>query len=235
MNTIPYPTSRTIHRKDPADTPPTSCGALNIHLISTFLGSLLVLTLWTQATALAPALAFVITFGAISGAIIGLPPASVAYILHHSPVPASNYGGPAPAQDTSALGDAATVGESSADLESERTTIASSKLGQWTGMMYTFSAAFALIGPVIAGHLVKQYHRNYLTVQLWSGFCLLLCAVCMGVGRVCVGRGGRRGVVVSGVGGEDGKDEGREEAEGEGREKAEGGMSGEREGKSGKC
>ena len=48
-------------------------------------------------------------------------------------------------------------------------------------MMYTGSAVFALTGPVIAGHIVSEYGDNYLTVQLWSGLCLLLAALCMSV------------------------------------------------------
>ncbi|KAI5205866.1 MFS general substrate transporter [Aureobasidium subglaciale] len=52
------------------------------------------------------------------------------------------------------------------------------KLGQWTGMMYTAAAPFALVGPVIAGHLVTRYD-TYLGVQIWSGVCLLLSAICM--------------------------------------------------------
>ncbi|KEQ64126.1 MFS general substrate transporter [Aureobasidium melanogenum CBS 110374] len=52
------------------------------------------------------------------------------------------------------------------------------RLGHWTGMMYTASAPFALVGPVIAGHLVTEY-QTYLGVQIWSGLCLLLSAICM--------------------------------------------------------
>lgn len=107
------------------------------------IGSLLVLILWTQAKTLGPALAFVIIFGAVSGAIIGMPPASVAWVLHQGRPDDSN------------------------------------RLGQWVGMMYSCSAAFALTGPVIAGHLITEYEDNYLTVQLWSGFCLFLGGVCM--------------------------------------------------------
>ncbi|KAK5126415.1 hypothetical protein LTR85_010651 [Meristemomyces frigidus] len=58
---------------------------------------------------------------------------------------------------------------------------AQAKLGQWTGMMYSASAIFALTGPVIAGHLISEYGRNFLTVQFWSGACLLLSACCMGI------------------------------------------------------
>lgn len=58
------------------------------------------------------------------------------------------------------------------------------KLGQWTGMMYTGSAIFALTGPVIAGYLVGHF-QSYLTVQLWSGTCLFLCFVCMAIARLC--------------------------------------------------
>lgn len=60
------------------------------------------------------------------------------------------------------------------------------KLGQWTGMMYSVAAIFALTGPVIAGHLVSHYHR-YITVQLWSGSCLFLGAVCMLMARLQAG------------------------------------------------
>ncbi|KAG9532226.1 MFS general substrate transporter, partial [Aureobasidium melanogenum] len=52
------------------------------------------------------------------------------------------------------------------------------RLGHWTGMMYTAAAPFALVGPVIAGHLVTEY-ETYLGVQIWSGMCLLLSAICM--------------------------------------------------------
>ncbi|KAG9633654.1 MFS general substrate transporter, partial [Aureobasidium melanogenum] len=52
------------------------------------------------------------------------------------------------------------------------------RLGHWTGMMYTAAAPFALVGPVIAGHLVTEY-ETYLGVQIWSGLCLLLSAICM--------------------------------------------------------
>ena len=52
------------------------------------------------------------------------------------------------------------------------------RLGQWTGMMYTAAAPFALIGPVISGHLITAY-ETFLTVQIWSGLCLFLSAVCM--------------------------------------------------------
>lgn len=138
-------------------------------MISTAVGSLLVLILWTQAFTLGPALAFVITFGAVSGAIIGLPPASIAYILQHAPP--------------------GTLERTGTDDTASSTMVSSSKLGQWTGMMYTAAAIPSLTGPVIAGHLVQRYNKNYLTIQLWSGFCLLLSAICMGIGRLYVGRG----------------------------------------------
>lgn len=60
-------------------------GALNVHAVNTFISSLLVLCLWTQASTIALAIAFVVLFGAISGAVIGLPPASVANILDSDP------------------------------------------------------------------------------------------------------------------------------------------------------
>jgi MFS family permease len=117
-------------------------GALNVHAVVTFAASLLVLLLWTMAKTVPAAIAFVVLFGIFSGAVIGLPPASVAYILGQHPE-------------------------------------AQSRLGQWTGMMYSSAAIFALTGPVIAGHLISHYGDSFLTVQCWSGVCLFLSAVCM--------------------------------------------------------
>ena len=123
-------------------------GALNVHAVVTFIASLLILLLWTMTKAVSSAIAFVVLFGIFSGAVIGLPPASVASIL-----------GP--------------------DAKAQ------SKLGQWTGMMYSSAALFAFTGPVIAGHLVSDYEGNYLTVQCWSGICLFLSAVCMTMAIYC--------------------------------------------------
>lgn len=117
-------------------------GALNVHCVVTFVASLLVLILWTLAETVPTAISFVILFGIFSGAVIGLPPASMAHIL-----------GPDPA--------------------------AQARLGQWTGMMYSSSAIFALTGPVIAGHLITDFNQNYITVQVWSGGCMFLSALCM--------------------------------------------------------
>lgn len=122
-------------------------GALNVHCFVTFVAALLTLLLWSLANSANAAIAFVITFGAFSGAVIGLPPASVAYVL-----------GPDPKQQA--------------------------KLGQWTGMMYSTAAVFALTGPVIAGHLITEY-KTYLTVQLWAGACMFLSASCMACGIWC--------------------------------------------------
>lgn len=49
--------------------------------------------------------------------------------------------------------------------------------------MYTAAAPFALSGPVIAGYLLHHYGRvdNFISVQLQSGFCLLLSAISMAV------------------------------------------------------
>jgi MCP family monocarboxylic acid transporter-like MFS transporter 10 len=60
--------------------------------------------------------------------------------------------------------------------------LAKKKLGHWTGMMYSFAAIPALTGPVIAGYLITTY-KTYLTLQLWSGFCLFISFVCMVVAR----------------------------------------------------
>lgn len=110
------------------------------------MASAFVLLLWTLAGTAGAAIAFVVLFGAVSGAVIGLPAASVAHIL--------------------------------GSKRSER-----AKLGHWTGMMYTAASPFALAGPVIAGHLLRRYGKvdNFISVQLWSGFCLLLAASSMAV------------------------------------------------------
>lgn len=129
-------------------------GALNVHMIVTFIASLLVLVGWTLSSTVPAAIAFVVLFGIFSGAVIGLPPASVAYVL-----------GPYPE--------------------------AQAKLGQWTGMMYSLSAIAALTGPIIAGHLISEY-ETYLTVQMWSGTCLLLSAICMGIAIYCRSRAMRQ-------------------------------------------
>ena len=123
-------------------------GALNVHAVVTFAASMLVLLLWTMAKTVPAAIAFVVLFVIFSGAVIGLPPASVAYVL-----------GP--------------------------NSKAQSKLGQWTGMMYSSAALFALTGPVIAGHLISYYGQNYLTVQCWSGVCLFLSSCCMAMAIYC--------------------------------------------------
>lgn len=122
-------------------------GALNVHAAVTFIAALLVLVGWTLSNTVSAAIAFVVLFGIFSGAVIGLPPASVAYVL-----------GPFPE--------------------------AQAKLGQWTGMMYSLSAVAALTGPVIAGYLISKY-ETYLTVQMWSGTCLLLSAICMAIAISC--------------------------------------------------
>ncbi|KAF2863396.1 MFS general substrate transporter [Piedraia hortae CBS 480.64] len=115
-------------------------GALRVHACVTFIAAMLILTCWTTAKTVSAAMGFVVVFGIFSGAVIGLPPASVAHILGPDHI---------------------------------------NKLGQWTGILYSSSAIFALTGPVIAGHLITAYNRNFLTVQLWSGFCLLFSSGCM--------------------------------------------------------
>jgi MFS family permease len=102
-------------------------GALNMHLGSQFIASLLTLILWTLAGSETDAIAFCVVFGIFSGMVIGLPPASIGNILNCS------YTAPG------------------------TTHYAKKKLGHWTGMMYTFAAIPALTGPVIAGHLITQF------------------------------------------------------------------------------
>lgn len=127
-------------------------GALNMHIGTQIVCSLLVFILWTLAGSTAAAIAFCVFFGAFSGSVIGLPPASIANILRCTYTEPSNV------------------------------HLSHSKLGQWTGMMYSVAAIPALIGPLIAGHLVTQY-STYLTVQLWSGVSLFISALCMIVAR----------------------------------------------------
>lgn len=55
-------------------------GALHVHCTVTYVASMLVLFLWQFADSLQAAIAFVVCFGAFSGAVIGLPPASCAQI-----------------------------------------------------------------------------------------------------------------------------------------------------------
>jgi hypothetical protein len=67
-------------------------GALNVHAVVTFAASLLVLLLWTMAKTVPAAITFVVMFGISSGAVIGLPPASVACILGPDPIAQSRLG-----------------------------------------------------------------------------------------------------------------------------------------------
>lgn len=116
----------------------TRFDAVEVHCVVTTVTSLLCFLLWTFASNLNATLAFVVIFGAFSGSVIGLPPASMANILMSN----------------------------------------TEKLGQWVGMMYTVSAPFALAGPLIAGLLVSEHGYRYITIQCWSGACLLCSAVC---------------------------------------------------------
>jgi len=127
-------------------------GALHVHFVVMFVASILLLAMWTTVNNVAGAFAFVILFGAFSGAVIGMPPATIAHIINHAP-------------DTD-----------------------HSRMGHWTGMMYTVAAPFALTGPVIAGYLITRFGNNFLTVQLWSGMCLFLSSMCIAAGMYCMHR-----------------------------------------------
>ncbi|KAL0259905.1 hypothetical protein SLS55_005646 [Diplodia seriata] len=118
-------------------------GAVRVHTVVTGISSLLLLILWTLAPNFDVAMVFIGLFGVFSGAVIGLPPASMANLLGKDPH-------------------------------------RQAKLGQWTGMMYTFAGIPSLIGPIIAGHLITEYD-TYITVQVWSGACLMVSTVCMGI------------------------------------------------------
>lgn len=118
-------------------------GAVFIHWIVTMVAAILCLCMWPFLTSVGGAVAFVILFGIFSGAVIGMPPASVMWILQR---------------------------DKNGDDQ---------RVGQWVGMMYTVAAIPALIGPVIAGVLIRETNNNYLTLQLWSGLCLAISACCM--------------------------------------------------------
>ena len=104
-------------------------GALNMHYMTTIICTILIYTLWTLASALPAAISFCVFFGIFSGAVIGLPPASMSNILECTYV------------------------------DKDNAHIARAKLGQWTGMMYTIAAIPSLTGPIIAGHLVSMYNN----------------------------------------------------------------------------
>jgi MCP family monocarboxylic acid transporter-like MFS transporter 10 len=59
-------------------------GALNVHASVTLIASLLVLLLWTLAKSTEAAVVFVVLFGTVSGAVVGMPAASIANILGSS-------------------------------------------------------------------------------------------------------------------------------------------------------
>ncbi|KAF2157876.1 MFS general substrate transporter [Myriangium duriaei CBS 260.36] len=122
-------------------------GALNVHASVTLVASCLCIFLWPFANTVPSAIAFVLLFGAFSGSVIGLPPASMAAIL-------------GPSREAQA------------------------KLGHWTGMMYTVAAPFALTGPFIEGWFIKRYNYNYLTIQMFSGGCLMTAALLMVAARL---------------------------------------------------
>ncbi|KAK0290543.1 pre-rRNA processing [Friedmanniomyces endolithicus] len=121
-----------------------SYGALHVHGFVTATASILLMTFWTTANTVGKAIGFVLIFGMFSGAVIGLPPASMAFII------------------------------------GKTDKLAQARLGQRVGMMYSIASLPALVGPLIAGHLITQF-GTFLAVQLWSGGCLMASTACMGV------------------------------------------------------
>ncbi|KAF2760733.1 MFS general substrate transporter [Pseudovirgaria hyperparasitica] len=67
-------------------------GALNLHIVATSVIAILVLCFWTLINNTAGAIGFVVIFGIFSGTVIGLPPASTAYILEQSGAQQSRLG-----------------------------------------------------------------------------------------------------------------------------------------------
>jgi MCP family monocarboxylic acid transporter-like MFS transporter 10 len=125
-------------------------GALNLHFITTFICGILILTLWVLAKALPAAIAFCVFFGIFSGAVIGLPPASISNILECTYVEESNK------------------------------HKAAAKLGQWTGMMYSIAAIPSLVGPIIAGHLISKYNTYItVQVWSGTMLILSVCCMCV--------------------------------------------------------
>lgn len=125
-------------------------GALNMHIGSQFIASMLTFVLWSLAGSETDAIAFCVVFGVFSGMVIGLPPASIGNILNCS------Y------------------------TEPGTTHFAKKKLGHWTGMMYTFAGIPALTGPLIAGHLITKYNTYITvqmwsgTTLMLSCFCMIM-------------------------------------------------------------
>jgi len=124
-----------------------------MHATAQIICTLLLLVFWPLAGSESAAIGFCVVFGLFSGTVIGCPPASIANILN------CTY------------------------TTTETAPFAKKKLGHWTGMMYSFAAIPALAGPVIAGHLISKYNDNYITLQMWSGFCLFLSFICMVLAR----------------------------------------------------
>ena len=60
-------------------------GSLNVNLFATSMAAVLVLVMWTLTHTLRSAVAFVVLYGAVSGAVIALPPATIAEILGPEP------------------------------------------------------------------------------------------------------------------------------------------------------
>ena len=127
-----------------------SVGTLNVHAVVTFVCSILTLVMWPLTSSITTTIAFSVVFGIFSGAVIGLPPASMAEILGKE------------------------------DPQRQK------KLGHWVGMMYCGASPFALTGPVIAGYLVSKYNKDWKTIQLWSGACLLCSSFFMMAARWAV-------------------------------------------------
>ncbi|KAF2500722.1 MFS general substrate transporter [Lophium mytilinum] len=191
-----------------------SFGPLNMHIATTLISALLILLFWTFAASTTHAIAFCVLFGAFSGAVIGLPPAGVANILANnfarialsrtvstSRAPSLHLNHAATAADDDTLAALPTTLPPATLQNLRQVAMADdlgpsfdphTRLGQWVGMMYSGAAVPALAGPVIAGALIQHY-RDYITVQMWSGACLVLSAACMGVARYHLpSRGGLR-------------------------------------------
>ncbi|TKA44101.1 hypothetical protein B0A54_04867 [Friedmanniomyces endolithicus] len=58
-----------------------SYGAVHVHSFVTAAASILLMTFWTTANTVGKAIGFVLLFGMFSGAVIGLPPASMAFTI----------------------------------------------------------------------------------------------------------------------------------------------------------
>ena len=135
-----------------------------------FIASILCLCFWPFVPSPGAAIAFVVVFGAFSGAVIGLPPASVFSIVELDP-----------------NADKARLGQWTGSSPFINSSPLLHNSDGPAGMMYTVAAVPALLGPVIGGQLVRAH--GFLAIQLFCGACLLAGSVCIALAHMCAQHG----------------------------------------------